>query len=150
MLNATELNNIITAAAAELEMLENPITVISDEDVSKHIRNLSSTDQKISIIGVLPSFSLEAQDEDNFEHNNPLMIFLVKKHDINSGQDKFLKVYDDAGAAVLAFQEWIFKKRDQFPCPEFFKDIDLNSLHGDPVRDYHGLYGYMLQFEVNN
>lgn len=150
MLNATELNNVITAASAAIAMIENPITVISDDDVAKYISDLSSTDEKISIIGVLPSFSISGPDEDNYKHNNQLMIFLVKKHDTKSGQAEFLKVYDTAGAALLKFQEWLFEKRDEFPCQQFFKDLDLNSIHADPVRDYHGLYGYMIQFEVNN
>lgn len=76
------------------------------------------------------------------------MIFLVKRSDRRAGQADFLSIFDNAGAAVKAFLEWIFEKRDEFPCKQFFQDIDLNTIAVDPVRDYHQLNGYMLNFEI--
>lgn len=149
MLNATELNNFLTAAKDDLPEIFNAFTVVSDDDMAHFVRDsLKVNDPGVSIIGVLPSFNVQALDEDNMTDLNNLMIFLVKRSDRRAGQADFLSIFDNAGAAVKAFLDWIFEKREQFPCKQFFKDIDLNTIAVDPVRDYHSLNGYIINFEI--
>lgn len=146
MLNASKLRNFLDAAQAAVPVITKNIPVLNDEDVSKDTREISANDGLI-LIGVLPSFKLDYKNEDNYKHNNMLMVFIVKKYDTKSGKDAMWELFDEAGAAVLKFEEYLFKEKSSFPCR---KEIKLETLNADPVRDYFGLFGYMMQFELKN
>lgn len=126
------------------------IRVVSDDDVADFTRDILASDDEVVLFGVLPSFGLDFKNEDNYNHSNKLMLFLVKKFDKKEGNDAFLDIYDQIGEVVLEFEEWMFKESQKFPKPPLFKDIKFRTFNADPVRDYHGFFGYMMQFELNN
>ena len=150
MLNASKLKSFVEAAQAAIPAIKQSFRVVSDDDVAKFTRDVKTSDDEVVIIGILPSFGLNYKNEDNYNHSNNLMIFLVKKFDINEGNDAFLDCYDETGAVVLGFENWLFKESQKFPCPDLFKEIKFQSFNADPVRDYHGFFGWMIQFELNN
>ena len=150
MLNASKLKDFLDAAQAAIPAVKQTIRVVSDKDVSDFTGDILTSDEEVVLIGILPSFGLNFKDKDNYNHNNKLMIFIVKKFDITEGNDAFLDIYDETSAIVLEFQKWLFQESSKFPCPPLFKDIRFQTLDADPVRDYFGFFGYMIQFELNN
>ena len=150
MLNASKLKNFLVAAQGAIPAIKQTIRVVSDDDVANFTRDILTSDEEVVLIGILPSFGLNFKNEDNYNHSNKLMLFIVKKFDINEGNDAFLDIYDETSAIVLEFQKWLFEESREFPCPPLFKDIRFQTFDADPVRDYHGFFGYMVQFELNN
>lgn len=148
MLNATNLKAFLEAAKSAIPAIGNTIPVVSDNDVGDFSRDLKASDTQVTIIGVLPSIGLDFKDKDNYRHSNKLLLFLVRKHDIRSGNDAFLSVYDQAAAAVLALEDFMFLESQKFPCNPIFKEINFPTFAADPVRDYFGLNGYMITLEL--
>lgn len=150
MLNASKLKTFLLAAQTALPVIKKTIPVVSDDDVANFTRDIKTSDNEVVLVGVLPSYGLDFQNEDNYKHRNRMMLFVVKKFDIKKGNEAFLDVYDETGAVVLKLEEWLFAESEKFPCSPIFKDIDFRTFTPDPVRDYHGFFGYMINFELNN
>ena len=77
-----------------------------------------------------------------------MFFFLLKKMDTRAGNEEFLSLFDETGAAVLDLEKWMFKESEKFPCPALFKEIDFRTFSADPVRDYYNLCGYMINFDL--
>ena len=150
MLNATKLREFLAAAKTALPEIKQTIPVISDDDVANFTRDIKTSDNEVVLVGVLPSYGLDFRDRDNYYHKNRMMLFVVKKFDIKKGNDAFLDIYDETGAIVLKLEEWLFAEAEKFPCNPIFKQIDFRTFSPDPVRDYHGFFGYMINFDLNN
>lgn len=150
MLNATKLREFLDAAKTAIPEIKQTIPVISDDDVALRTRDIKTSDNEVVLVGVLPSYGLNFRDSDNYYHNNKMMLFLVKKFDTRKGYDAFLNIYDETGPLVLKLEEWLFAEAEKFPCNPIFKQIDFRTFTPDPVRDYHGFYGYMINFDLNN
>lgn len=150
MLNATKLKDFLEGAQAAIPVIKSNYRVIQDEDVSKFASEVSSADANIVIIGVLPSFAIDIVNKDNYSQRNKMQVFLVQKHDIKGGQEKLMKLYDDTGEAVIKLQAWMLAESDKFPCKELFKDIYFETFNADPIGNYFGFCGYMVQFDLKN
>lgn len=150
MLNAAELKNFLEQANAAVDLIEDTRVLVSDTDVTLFTRDILISEGKTILMGVLPSYGLAYRDVDNYRHNNKLLLFIVKKFDLKEGYEAFLDIYTQTAPVVLKFEAWLFKKSREFPREPFFKAIQFSTFSADPVRDYHGFFGYMIQFDLNN
>lgn len=134
----------------QVEMPEFKIskTVVSDDDVAKFTRDIKTSDNELVLVGVLPSMSLDFSNTDQYRHENRMQLFIVKKFDTKDGEDAFLELYDETAATVLKFQKWLIEEHQKFKCNPIFKEIDFRTFKADPVRNYHDLYGYMINFNL--
>ena len=79
-----------------------------------------------------------------------MQLFIVKKYDTKSGQAELMQLFDDVAAVVLKFQAWMFAQSEIFPCQPIFKDIHFATFVADPVSNYFGFCGYMINFDLKN
>lgn len=150
MLNASKLKIFLEAAKAGVPEIKELFRVIQDEDVAKFATGVTSADGNIVLIGVLPSFNLDFKNIDNHSHKNKMQFFIVKKYDSKSGQEELMQLFDDTAAVVLKFEAWMFLESEKFPCPAIFKDIHFATFNADPVSNYFGFCGYMINFDLKN
>ena len=149
MLTVKKLKDFQSYAQESLPQLELLKTFADDDDVVEFTRDIKSSDGKQALFGVLPSFNLDFKDEDNFRFKNKLILFVVKKFDIKEGYDAFLDVFQETGETLYELIHWMFEEQSKgINCNPIFKEIDLKSIDGDPVRDYHNFYGYMIHFNI--
>ena len=148
MLNASKIKEFQEQAQAAIPTIQQNFTVVSDDDMALFTREVKSSDNQVVLVGVLPSYGLKFNDKDNYQHSNKMMFFVVKKFDIKKSNEEFLAVYDQTAAVVLKLEKWLFQESEKFPCNPLFKEIDFRSFSPDPVRDYHGFNGYMINFEL--
>jgi len=148
MLNASKLKSFLELALANVPEIKQSFRVIQDEDVAKFTRAVTSSGGNIVIVGVLPSMGLDFQNLDNFRHNNKMQLFILQKYDTTSGEEALMQLFDDIAAVVLKFEAWMFLESDKFPCPPIFKEIKFETFTADPVSNYFGFCGYMIQFQL--
>ena len=148
MLSASKLRDFLEAAEAGIPAIKKTIRVVSDDDVSNFSKDVKSSDPGVILVGILPSFGLSFNNEDNYRHQNKMMFFILKKMNIRNGNEDFLQLFDETGDVVMAFEKWMFTESQRFPCSALFKEIDFRSFNADPVRDYYSLCGYMINFDL--
>jgi hypothetical protein len=148
MLNASKLKSFLELAKQNVPELKQTFRVIQDEDVANFTREVTSSGGNIVLIGVLPSVALDFKNLDNFRHRNKMQFFILKKYDVKGSEEDLMQLFDDTAAVVLKFEAWMFLESDKFPCPPIFKSIKFETFSADPVSNYFGFCGYMIQFDL--
>lgn len=148
MLNATNLNNLLTALQTAIPEIDNIFAVVSDDDVANYAREIGEAE--INLIGVLPSFTMNGRDEDALRHNNRMLLFVVIKQALREGESGFLSLFDTSGAVTIKILSQLKVFKTQFPQDCLYKDINLTGIVVDPVREYHNMSGYMIDFDLLN
>lgn len=150
MILIADLVQVCQDAVTNVPAIKTFRALVNPEHLRKHLLDMKQEDFPV-LVGVLPSASSKAPDEDNIRWGNHLMFFILKK--VNYSGRKHGEELSDyqmlQDATRDVFDLWLQRKMDRESGCSFYNDLDPDQVTIDSEYNFLGCDGWSIAFNLN-
>lgn len=148
MLSVTKLNEYLLECQTDIPIIGSHKLLADDAEYARVVRDIVTEDTNVTLLAVLPSVFLDAQDEDNMLSNNKLMLFCIKKTDAKSGDEGYLTVFEDCRQAIIELIEKFNKDQTVGNGSCDIGSFVFSGTRIEPLRSFYGTNGYVMEIDL--
>lgn len=130
----------------------NLVDVVLDEsELANVVGGVAPKDNYITV-GIIPEFDTSpTTNEDAIKHNNYLMFMVLKKLDYSGfkNRDERIQFWNDSQQIMKKLEAALISSKTDGDdiCPEF-RDLDLTSIHIEPVWKFVQCNGWLMTLTI--